>query len=360
MRRPPTARRWPPPSPWPSAQAAPRGEQRCLPGRSAWSPTSHSPPTTTASTRTPRRARRFNALAVGNLAVAGCGAGGSAALYVLAMQPRLTGDVALIEPGWHKLSNLNRYLMTTAADVHAAVGRLGGAPPRATFAPALRPTVFALPWGAARRAPLGPGPRSVDTVEARWSIQARSATGTTILDGAVMGLLDSIMRVVPGGWCLECKHPYDPDLAVKQRAARWGQSVETILRLDGHRAARHPEHDHRAGADPEPASPVDFASLEGVPFDDTPRMTECGATPTRTDVPSRAPVLPVATTPVGVLLAAEIAKHYAARDAALTNWLAHDLARSPNVPRISGVRRPSHARGTSESRRAAGPAERPT
>lgn len=38
-----------------------------------------------------------------DVAVVGCGAGGSAALYVLAMQPGLRGEVALIEPGRHKL-----------------------------------------------------------------------------------------------------------------------------------------------------------------------------------------------------------------------------------------------------------------
>jgi glycine/D-amino acid oxidase-like deaminating enzyme len=32
-----------------------------------------------------------------DLAIVGCGAGGSAALYVLAMQPGLAGEIALIE-----------------------------------------------------------------------------------------------------------------------------------------------------------------------------------------------------------------------------------------------------------------------
>lgn len=49
------------------------------------------------------------AVSIADLAVVGCGAGGSAALYVLAMQPGIAGNVALIEPDSHKLSNLNRY-----------------------------------------------------------------------------------------------------------------------------------------------------------------------------------------------------------------------------------------------------------
>ena len=72
-----------------------------------------------------------------------------------------------------------------------------------------------------------------------------------------------------------------------------------------------------------------YADLEGVPFSEVPRLTECGETTLRTDVPSQAAVLPVATTPLGASLAAEIAKHDVAPEAQLSNWLAHDPGRSP-------------------------------
>ena len=174
---------------------------------------------------------------------------------------------------------------------------------------------------------------TVDTVEARWAIQSRAAAGAEILDAAVLDLLYSVLRVAPGGWCLECKHPFDPDLMLKQRAARWGQSFQTVrewtsddvtvtddmirqLALTQNRLAEH------------------YADLRGAPFHDVPRLTECGETALRTDVPSQAAVLPIATTPAGALLAAEVAKHYAAPDAQLRNWLAHDLARSPDRPKI--------------------------
>jgi molybdopterin/thiamine biosynthesis adenylyltransferase len=276
---------------------------------------------------------RLTALTIADIAVAGCGAGGSAALYVLAMQPGLTGAVALIEPGWHKLSNLNRYLMVSASDVHKARHKLASAVHHlATFAPALHPTVYAQPWEQLGAHPWGMVLSTVDTVEARWSIQARCRADATILDGAVMGLLYGVLRVAPDGWCMECKHPYNPDLAVEQRAARWGQSVETIRAWT---AADEPVTSTMiaALARTQGRAPGEFAQLRGLPFGDTPRLTECGSTPTRADVPSQAPVLPIATTPVGVMLAAEIAKHYAAPGAVLANWLAHDLARAPGRPR---------------------------
>jgi hypothetical protein len=44
---------------------------------------------------------------------------------------------------------------------------------------------------------------TVDTPEARWDVQR--SRPVTILEAGVMGLLYGVLRVVPGGWCLECK-----------------------------------------------------------------------------------------------------------------------------------------------------------
>jgi molybdopterin/thiamine biosynthesis adenylyltransferase len=271
-------------------------------------------------------------LEIDDLAVAGCGAGGTAALYVLAMQPGLSGAVTLIEPGQHKLSNLNRYLMTTASDVHERRHKLGSAVDHlATFAPRLESRVLARPWEQLDAHPWGLVLSTVDTIEARWSIQARARGGASILDGAVSGLLYGVLRVAVGGWCLECKHPYDPDLAIKQRAARWGQPEATVRGWMQTNAVVTAEMIATL-ARTQNRAPADFAELEGAPFVEVPRLTECGATPLRTDVPSQAPVLPIATTPVGVILAAEIAKHFAVPDARLSNWLAHDLGPSLHRP----------------------------
>jgi hypothetical protein len=68
---------------------------------------------------------------------------------------------------------------------------------------------------------------TVDIVPAQWAIQSRAAEGAEILDAAVDDLLYSVFRVIPGGWCLECKHP-DPDYEFKQRAKRWGQELEAV------------------------------------------------------------------------------------------------------------------------------------
>jgi molybdopterin/thiamine biosynthesis adenylyltransferase len=272
------------------------------------------------------------ALSIADLAVVGCGAGGSAALYVLAMQPGIAGNVALIEPDFHKLSNLNRYLMTTAADVHAKRHKLASAADHlARFAPRLHPTLYPERWELLNAHPWPFLLATVDTVEARWAIQRRSLAGAEILDAAVLDLLYGLVRVVEGGWCLECKHPYDPELPVTQRAARWGQTVEAVRAWTENNVFVSTEMIERLALTQNQA--VDFyAELEGVPFAEVPRLTECGETSLRTDVPSQAPALPLATTPVGVLLAGEIAKHFVAPQAQLNNWLAHDLARSPGRP----------------------------
>lgn len=276
----------------------------------------------------------LESLTIQDVCVAGCGAGGSAALYVLAMQPGLAGDVALIEPGSHKPSNLNRYLMSTAADVRAGRHKLSSAVDHlATFAPRLRPTLYAAPWEQLDGHPWNLVLSTVDTVEARWAMQDRCNAASVLLDGAVMNLLYSVLRVAPGGWCLECKHPYDSELPFKQRAARWGQTVETIRAWTASEATvSRPMVVRLAETQGRPVE--DFAPLMGVPFGDTARLTECGETALRTDVPSQAPVLPLATTPVGALLAAEVAKHFAAPEMALANWLAHDLLRAPGRPRV--------------------------
>jgi molybdopterin/thiamine biosynthesis adenylyltransferase len=280
-------------------------------------------------------------LVLRDLAVVGCGAGGSAALYVLAMQAGIAGEIALVEPGRHKLSNISRYLMTTAGDVHESRHKLSSAVDHlARFAPALVPTLYPLAWEMLD-APQWPFLLStVDTVPARWNIQRRAAAGAEILDAAVNDLFYNVIRVTPGGWCLECKHRFDPDYDLKQRAARWGVDVDTVRTWTNANVAVTAEmiavlaETQGKGAD-------EYLELEGKAFRDVALLTECGETRLRTDVPSQAPVLPLATTAAGVILAAEIAKRFMAPEAHLCNWLGHFLDRAPERPRV--VWRPASA-----------------
>ncbi len=107
-------------------------------------------------------------LALRDIAVVGCGAGGSAALYVLTMQPGLSGEVGPVEPGRHKLPNLNRYLMTTASDVHEKRHKLGSAANHlARFAPGLKPTLYPVTWETLDVRPWPFLLSTVDTVPAR-------------------------------------------------------------------------------------------------------------------------------------------------------------------------------------------------
>jgi len=280
-------------------------------------------------------------LVLRDLAIVGCGAGGSAALYVLAMQPGLAGAVALVEPGRHKLSNINRYLMTSASDVHEARHKLASAVNHlARFAPALASTLHPVEWQMLAEHPWPFLLSTVDTVPARWQIQRRAIAGAEILDAAVNDLFYNVIRVAPGGWCLECKHPFDPDYDLKQRGARWGVDFETVRAWATKNVAVNAEMIATL-AETQGKEPDEYAALEGRPFRDIPMLTECGETRLRTDVPSQAPVLPLATTPVGVILAAEIAKRSVAPDARLSNWLGHYLDRAPQRPRV--VWRPASA-----------------
>lgn len=274
-------------------------------------------------------------LHVEDLGIVGVGAGGSAAMYVLAMQPGLSGQVFLVEPGHHKLSNLNRYLMTTASEVHEAMHKLATAAHHlATFAPSLRLTLVPEPWELVGRPPWSILLSTVDTVETRWAIQRRSSPGAHILDGAVLDMLYAIFRVTPGGRCLECVHPYDPALPGKQLAARWGQTIETIDDWT-RRDVIVSSNMIRQLAITQNRTAESYADLERMRFTETRGLIEeCGSTKLRADVPSQAPVLPIATTPVGVLLAGEVVKHFVAPEASLANWLAHDMRRNPDRPKL--------------------------
>jgi len=271
------------------------------------------------------------AVRLADTAIVGCGAGGSATAYILAMHPNLSGAVALIEPGAHKLSNLNRYLASTADDVHGMRHKLSSLVHHlACCAPSLALELHAQPWEQLETHPWGTLISAVDTIEARWQIQWRARDDATITDLGVNDLLYSVLRVTPGGRCLFCKHPFDPDLASKQRSTRWGVSLDKIR--DWTAADKRVDHEmlgtlgRTQGQDP-----AAFIELLGVPFSETPRLLECGSTSLRADVPSQAPVLPLATSAVAVIAAAEVIKHVTGMPA-LDNWLAHDLRRKPTGP----------------------------
>lgn len=266
-----------------------------------------------------------------DLAIVGCGAGGSGTAYVLAMHPTISGEISLIEPGNHKLSNLNRYLATTAADVHEPRHKLSSLVNHlAHVAPALQLSLKPRPWEQLDEYPWSFLISAVDTIEARWNIQWRAREDVTIIDLAVDDLLYNVMRLSPQGRCLLCKHPYDPKLAVKQRALRWGVGLDTVETWQSENTVVNQEM--ITGLARTQGRSVDaFNTLVGMPFRDTPQLLECGSTPLRTDVPSQMPILPLATTAVAVAGAAEVIKHIAQLPT-LDNHLAHDLRRNPTGP----------------------------
>jgi hypothetical protein len=152
------------------------------------------------------------------------------------------------------------------------------------------------------------------------------------------------LRVVPGGWCLECKHPPDPEVTWKRRAQRWGLSLEDVKR-------RHRDGIGVSEADVKRLGAVqnrpveDFEDLLGVPFDEVPALTECGKTPLSLVVPSQAPVLPLATTAAGIVVAAEVIKEAIGVGVELCNYFEHDLRFRPRTDRHRFKRRRLECRG---------------
>lgn len=262
-------------------------------------------------------------------AVIGAGAGGSAALYVAGMTPCARGEVHVIEPDVHKVSNLNRYLMTSAVDVHDGRHKLETLDRHVRmYAPGLDLRKHAQPWETLDSPPWLHLVCTVDTVPARWNIQRRAIAGAEIIDGAVMGLGYVLLRVLPGGWCLECKHAFDPEYELNQRAARWGVEPPSVRRWEGDDVVVSAEMvDRLAHTQNRPATV--FTSLIGQRFADILPVTECGDTPLRTNVPSQAPSLPITTTVVGTLIAAEMIKSTVAPDHVLRNWWDHHLGVGP-------------------------------
>lgn len=273
-----------------------------------------------------------DAVHLDNIAIAGVGAGGSAALYSLSCIPNLSGKIALIDPGHHKKSNLTRYLLTSYLDCHNGTlkSEIAYEFLRRTH-PSLEIRVEPRPYDEVNDRGFRLVVSTVDTPEARWDIQ--NDWPPVILDAAVVETIYAILRVFPGrGFCLGCKHPYDPDVTVKRRASMWGKAVEEVrqLELEGTPVT---EEDIRQLAYVQ-NQPIDrFVELIGRPFDQVPALTECGDTRFNLQVPNQAATIPFVTTMAGVLIAAEIIKDQIAPAMILRNWFEHNMLWEPKANR---------------------------
>lgn len=267
-----------------------------------------------------------------NVAIAGVGAGGSAAVYSLACLPQLAGTLALIDPGNHKKSNLSRYLLSTYDDCYNATYKVSRTQ---TFLAQRHPKLvlqveteeYAGVFNRDFRAVVS----TVDTPEARWTIQRDYPP--VILDAAVVETIYTLLRVYPGrGRCLGCKHPYDPDITWKRRSQKWGKSVDEVRQLYENRTPVTRDDVARL-AHVQGQAVENFAELVGIPFNQVPAMTECGNTRFNLRVPSQEATLPFVTTMAGILVAAELVKDQYAPNYQLYNWFEHNLLWSPKSNR---------------------------
>lgn len=272
------------------------------------------------------------ALCLHDVAIAGVGAGGSAALYTLGCVPTLTGSVTLIDPGAHKKSNLARYLLSSYSDCHTAVPKVNVA---CEFLKGLQPAVElhteALPYDQVVDRDFRLVVSTVDSPEARWDIQ--NDWPTVILDAAVVETIYAALRVCPGkGMCLGCKHPYDPEITRKRRAVIWGKSFEQVLQLELERTpVTQADIERLARVQGQPVER--YTSLLGMPFDEIPSVTECGDTRFDLREPNQAASIPFVTTMAGVLIACEVVKDHIASDFVLNNWFDHDMFWVPKPTR---------------------------
>jgi len=267
-----------------------------------------------------------------NVAIAGVGAGGSAALYTLSCLQSLAGEITLIDPGCHKQSNLSRYMLSTYDDCHNRTLKSDRA---YDFLKERHPLVDIqkepLPYADVVDRNFRLVVSTVDTPEARWDIQ--QDWPSVILDAAVVESIYAVLRVYPGtGLCLGCKHPYDPEATWKRRASMWGKSLDEVRLLALERAlVSQSDIEQLAYVQNQPIER--FAELVGMPFDRVPAITECGDTRFNLQVPNQAATIPFVTTMAGVLIASEIVKDHIARATVLNNWFEHNMFWEPKLNR---------------------------
>lgn len=269
---------------------------------------------------------------ISDLAIAGVGAGGSAALYTLSCFPNLYGDITLIDPGKLKKSNLARYLLTSYQDISEHKEKVEVA---SSFMSTVQSNVTVnkkiLPYHMVNGRNFHIVLSTVDNPEGRWDIQKDNPS--VILDASVVDTIYSLLRVDScGGMCLGCKHPYDPDITWKKRAKMWGKSVLEMKELFNS-GSKADEVSLRRLAEIQGRPMSNFLELLGMKFSDIPAITECGETRLTLQVPNQLATLPFVTTIAGVLLAGEVIKELYLPTNTLHNWYEHNLLWIPKGDR---------------------------
>jgi len=277
-------------------------------------------------------------LDVGPVAVFGCGAGGTACLCGLASVPGLAGQLVLVDPSRLKVSNLNRYLMTTYADVYAGKRKVDVA---RQFLESRAAQLDVTAYPMSYQEFMAEGAKNalshdtvivctVDNVPTRRAIQS-DLRGFTILDCGVTGTIYAVLKVYYGsGRCLGCKHPLKPDELEREVASKWGLSVGEVKELRARGGVIEERH-IQSLARTQGRSASCLSELLGREFNEALSITECGeaALGYALDLPDQVATLPFLTTLPGIEVAAEIIKHRYLPQYALRNWYEHDLLREP-------------------------------
>ena len=265
---------------------------------------------------------------LGNIAISGVGAGGSAVVYALSALPSLKGDLTLADPGLHKLSNLARYLLSDYLDVTRRTSKvLVASQFLSRYHPELFVRSFEKEFDEIKIPDLDMVVSTTDSVESRWLLQR--TWPPVILDAGVINTLYSVARITSGnGFCLGCKHPYDPFLAERRIARMWGISLKQLNALKSS-GARVTLEDIERLAEAQGRDISDFLELLDTPFTEIPAISNCGDARFDLSVPNQAASLPFVTTLASITLAAEIVKTKIYPEYVLDNWYTHDMLKAP-------------------------------
>jgi hypothetical protein len=276
---------------------------------------------------------------VGDVCIAGVGAGGGACAYSLASVSQVVGHLILIDPDEVRISNLNRYVYALKADGAESVSKVFAAA-KLFGSRRVAVTAFAGPYlDFIKTWKQGFGDlviSTVDTAQARRDIQWDIPR--IILDAASTGTEYYVMRVDLGeGPCLECTHEPSEDSLEAFLSRIIGLSSEEILELrrgNGRFTSNHIAK--MRSACQSNAIPVPQI---GEVFSDW-LANHCGEMKLQSQhltVP-----LPHATIMPGILLAGEVIKERYFPAYRISNTFFHDVFSMPNKSYgYHNARRPS-------------------
>lgn len=270
-----------------------------------------------------------DAVRIGELVVAGVGAGGGSCLYTLASIPQLHGIFHLIDPQVVTLSNLNRYIYAVHCDAEKNRPKVD-VMERLLKTPKIIVKTHNLPFGKFSRelngSPVAMVISTVDTSQTRIEIQWDLPR--VLLDAAVVGTEFYVKRVdLESTACLGCMHhgKESSESIENLLSPIIGLSAEIIANLKNNSVPIDESHIEMM----RPFSEKYAFELPkaGEHFQDW-HLYHCGEIPLDGQKEIQIPV-PFATVMPGILLAGEVIKQRHFSDYAVRDYFSYNIFGEP-------------------------------